>query len=204
MELLMNAKWPDEYLARLRKRAHEVGNVHVRLVRDMGALDLTDDEFNLIETLVLKPLLSSAELCRVYGLQENTAAYKCIAPYLVRKGNSLSLNGIHALSEETRQFWKTSERFSGKLLCCCNAGDLDLASILKISWDPGAITNPGAAFPQSLIRSAKQFTHKPDRLCFSFFGADRVKEMIAFGEGGTLDKYFDAVIDNCSFLRRVS
>src|SRR5436305_333912 len=128
----------------LRAEVQEAENVSVRLVRDMGALDIAWEEFNAIEERILGPILSSAEFCRVYNINENSTAYKAIAPYLTRKGSSLFLNCAGALSDKTKPFWKTSERLSGKILCCCKMDDLDLDSMLKISWDPSAIRNPGA------------------------------------------------------------
>jgi hypothetical protein len=201
---IMNARWPKEYLNALRKEAYKCGNICVRLVRNMDALDVADDEFKLIEQRVLKPVLHVAEFCRVYNLRENSNAYRAISPYLVRKGNSVFLKGEDSLSENTRLFWKTSERLSGRILCCCKIQDLDLDSMSAIAWDPSAIRNPGAAFPRSLLTLAKKTTHENDRICFSFWGPDRIKNLIAFGSPKTLGFYFDAIIENGSFLRDVS
>jgi hypothetical protein len=148
---------------------------------------------------VIRPLLSRATDCFIYGLDPQARLARLIQPIVVPDRSKWRLRLDQEVITGYGLLWCAGLRGCGTILLLIPA-DLDLLSpILQHGFGPQLVSNIGAGHTRSAIDFARRATADGRTAAFAFPGSNGIEEVDVFAREDVLESLFMLAAQVCQF-----
>ena len=176
----------------------------VRLIPD-GFYEYEESETLPAHDLILRPLLTSAKECYVYGLNKGTELFHQCTDILSFTRNKYQLDLKKEVIRGYERLWNATGWQRGSILIFLELETLKKLNIFTSCYDPGILDNPNTGESNAAIRFCKDVISKERKvgLCFSasngiewmtvYANKDALKELYKFARVQSLSSSSDSI-----------